>query len=132
MILISDCSAPLWEQIPSELGSLLLWAMPGPAASAEGKQAPTILLLAPYIIIFALFYMLLIAPARKRQQKTRDMLAGLKTGDRVVMTCGIHGTIVSIEGDMVQLRIADKVKIDVSKASIAGRQAEGGPKGGRS
>lgn len=106
--------------------TMVLSSLPGPAnAASEGGQAPAWLLIVPYAIVFGLFYMLLVAPARKKQQKTQQMLEGLKTGDRVVMTCGIHGTIVNISGDAVQLRIADKVKIDVTKASIAGPSARG-------
>lgn len=100
---------------------------PGSSPGQTGEGPPTYMLLLPYAIIFALFYFLLIAPARKKQQRTQEMLSGLKNGDRVVMNCGIYGTIVSISGDVVQLRIADKAKIEVTKSSIAGpvRDEEG-------
>lgn len=98
------------------IGSLL----PGPPASTGGPEPPLWMVVAPYAIIFVTFYFLLFAPTRKRQQKTQQMHSALKAGDRVMLTCGIYGTVVGIAGDVVQLRVADKVKIDVAKSSVAG------------
>ncbi len=103
------------------LATILLALLPGPSgASAPGSEAPTILVLVPYILVFALFYYMLFAPARRKQKTTQEMLSGLKAGDKVVLTCGIYGTILAINGEVVQLRIADKVKIDVARSGIAG------------
>jgi preprotein translocase YajC subunit len=48
----------------------------------------------------------------------------LKENDRVITTSGIYGQISRINGDRVQLQIADKVRIDVSKAAIGGYQGK--------
>jgi preprotein translocase subunit YajC len=53
------------------------------------------------------------------------MLSELKTGDKVVTTGGLYGTIVALDGDAVQLRIADQVKVRVARSAVAGIQAEG-------
>lgn len=47
------------------------------------------------------------------------MIAALKNGDRVVTNGGIYGTVVGVSDDVVQLRIADHVKIQVAKSAIA-------------
>ena len=65
----------------------------------------------PLLVIMVIFYVLLILPAQRRQKKTQQMLGALKNGDKVVTNGGIYGTIVGLEGDTVQLRIADQVKI---------------------
>lgn len=52
------------------------------------------------------------------------MLSNLKNGDKVITNGGIHGTVVGLESDAVQLRIAEQVKIKVSRSAIAGLQAE--------
>ena len=57
-------------------------------------------------------------------QKTTQMLQALKNGDKVITTGGIYGTIVGIEGDAVQLRIAEQVKVKVSRSAIAGVQPD--------
>jgi len=59
------------------------------------------------------------------------MLANLKTGDRVVTSGGIYGTIVSFRDHIVQLQVASQVKIDVARSAITGVQtdeAEGAPR----
>ncbi|HEX2711940.1 MAG TPA: preprotein translocase subunit YajC, partial [Candidatus Acidoferrales bacterium] len=67
---------------------------------------------------------LLIMPQQRRQKQAREMLAALKAGDKVITNGGIYGTIVGIEGDAVQLRIADQVRIKVARSAIAGVQPE--------
>lgn len=72
-----------------------------------------------FFVIFAIFYLLLIRPARVKQKHHQEMLNALGNGDRVLTTGGIFGTIVGISEGTVQLRIADKVKIDIQKSAIA-------------
>jgi len=75
-----------------------------------------------------IFYVLLIMPAQRRQKKTQQMLNALKSGDKVLTNGGIYGTIVGIDNEAVQLRIADQVKIKVARSAIAGLQPEEGKK----
>ncbi len=51
------------------------------------------------------------------------MLANLKTGDRVLTSGGIYGTIVNFKKEIVQLQIANQVKIDVARSAITGVQS---------
>ena len=98
-------------------GTLLLLAQ----ASA---QPSGIALFLPLILIMVIFYFLMIMPAQRRQKKVAEMLRSLKTGDKVITNGGIYGTIVGLDDDSVQLRIAEQVKIKLSRAAIAGLQAE--------
>lgn len=75
----------------------------------------------PFVLLGLIFYFLLIAPARKKQKQTSEMLANLKNGDKVVTTGGIHGKIVGVTDQIIQLRVADGVKIEVSKSAVAGK-----------
>lgn len=77
--------------------------------------------LIPILIMVAIFYLLLIAPMRKRQKKHEEMLGSLKTGDKVVTNGGMYGTVVGIEEERIRLKVADQVKIDVQKQAIASR-----------
>ena len=90
-------------------------------ASGVGGQLGMFL---PLIIIMVIFYVLLILPAQRRQKKTQAMLTALKNGDKVVTNGGIYGTIVGLEDDAVQLRVADQVKLKVLRSAIAGTQPE--------
>ena len=90
-------------------------------------QAPSGLLqFAPMIFIFVIFYFLLIAPMRKKQKKTQEMLAKLKKGDEVVTTGGIFGTVDALndERGFVILRISDNTRIKIQRSAIAGLVAE--------
>jgi preprotein translocase subunit YajC len=78
----------------------------------------------PIILIMVIFYVLLILPAQKRQKKVALMLSELKNGDKVITTGGVYGTIVGIEDDAIQLRIADQVKIKVLRSAVGGLQPE--------
>ena len=93
--------------------------------SLMAQGAGGIMAFAPLLIIMVIFYVLLILPAQRRQKKTTEMLGALKNGDKIITTGGVFGTIVGLEGDSVQLRIADQVKIKVLRSAISGLQPEG-------
>lgn len=79
----------------------------------------SLVMLAPLLLIFAVFYFLLILPQQKRQKKWQAMLGELKTGDKVVTSGGLRGTIMSIKDDALVLRVPpDNLKLEVSRASI--------------
>lgn len=88
-------------------------------------QSGAWLQLVPLVFFFVVIYFLLIRPARTRQKQIQSMLEALKPGDRVVTSGGLIGTIVAIDRDIVQLRVADKIKVDVTKGSVVGLQGDG-------
>jgi preprotein translocase subunit YajC len=74
---------------------------------------------APLLFIFAIFYFLLILPQQKRQKKWTAMLDALKTGDRVVTSGGLRGTIMALKDDAVHLRVPpNNLVLEVTKASV--------------
>ncbi len=93
-----------------------------PAAPGGGLLA-----FAPMIFVFVIFYFLLIAPMRKKQKKTQEMLSKLKKGDEVVTGGGIFGRIAALDEErgFVVLQISDTVKIKVLRSAIAGLAGEG-------
>ena len=80
--------------------------------------------LAPLFIIIIIFYLLLFVPQQRRQKKVQQMQQALKAGDKIVMSCGIYGTVVGVEDDSIQLRVAEQMKIKISKQSVAALQEE--------
>ena len=76
-------------------------------------------LLLPVLGMFAVFYFLLILPQQRRQKKWQAMLSELKTGDKVVTSGGLRGTIFSIRDDALILRVPpDNLKLEVTRGSI--------------
>ena len=83
-----------------------------------------VLQIVPFILILAIFYFIILLPSKRKQQKVQEFLENLKENDRIITTSGIYGQIAKINGDKVQLQVADKVRIDVSKAAIGGYQGQ--------
>ena len=90
--------------------------------NAEGGSA--LVQLIPFVLILAIFYFIILLPSRRRQQKVQEFLENLKENDRVITTSGIYGQIAKINGDRVQLQVAEKVRLEVSKAAIGGYQGQ--------
>lgn len=99
------------------LNALLAMAPPG----QEGQVSPFMQFM-PLILIFVVFYFLLIAPARKKQKKHQEMVRNLKSGQKVITNGGIHGTVVGVTDNVVHLRIADQVKIEIARNAVAALQ----------
>jgi preprotein translocase subunit YajC len=77
-------------------------------------------MLIPFVLIFAVFYFIVIMPAKKQQRQKEAMVGALKKGDRVVTSGGIHGSVAAVEDQTLLLKIAENVKIRVSKSAVAG------------
>jgi len=92
-------------------GQLALWLqIPGGSG---------LLGLAPLLFIFAIFYFLLILPQQRKQKKWQAMLSELKTGDKIVTSGGLRGTIIGLKDDAVTLRVPpDNLKIEVTRGSV--------------
>ena len=70
-------------------------------------------------LLFAAMYFLMIAPQRKTQKEHEKMLAALSSGDEIVTTGGIYGTITNVKDDRFVVRIAENTKIEVGKAFVS-------------
>jgi preprotein translocase subunit YajC len=85
----------------------------------QAGGTPSWIGIAPLILIFGVFYFVLIMPQQRRQKKWQAMLGELKTGDKVVTSGGIRGTIVALKDDSLHLRVPpDNLRIEVTRASI--------------
>ena len=74
----------------------------------------------PIIIMLLIFYFLLYRPQKRAQEAHNKMLDGLKVGNRVITVGGIYGTIVSLTDEIVTIKVAEKVEIEVSRKAING------------
>ncbi len=100
-------------------------ALPVVAMATPGDQnvSPWVQF-APFILVLAIFYFVILLPMKRRQKKVSQFLEALKVGDRIVTNSGIYGTISKITDRTVKVQIADKVTIELSKAAIAGYQGQ--------
>jgi preprotein translocase subunit YajC len=84
-----------------------------------GAAPPAWIQFVPMLLILVVFYFLLVAPMRKKQRELQQMIDKLERGDKVVTSGGLHGEIAAVEPSVVLLKIADQVKVRVSKSAIA-------------
>ena len=80
--------------------------------------------LAPFLLIFGVFYFLIIVPQRRRQKALQDMIATLKAGDRIITSGGIIATVTAVREKSLLVRTADKSILEVTRASVSGMQGE--------
>ena len=70
-------------------------------------------------LIFIIFYFLLIRPQQKKQKAHQKLLESISKGDRIVTSGGLYGTVVGVKENIVVLKIAEDVKIEVAKTAVA-------------
>lgn len=75
---------------------------------------------APIALMLLIFYFLLYRPQKQAQKRREEMLDSLKVGARVITIGGIYGTITALTEDIVTLKIAANVEIEMARASING------------
>jgi preprotein translocase subunit YajC len=100
---------------------MIFGALANLARQAGGAQAarPNMLgALLPFVLVFVIFYLLIIMPQRKKQKKHMDLVENLKSGDRIVTTAGIFGTVMGVQKDRIELKIAANVKVDITKSAV--------------
>lgn len=74
----------------------------------------------PLIIIVAIFYFLVFMPMQRQKKQQAQMLSSLETGAEILTTGGIVGTIVSITGDMLVVRVKpDNIKLQIARSAVA-------------
>jgi preprotein translocase subunit YajC len=103
----------------SDVHNLVL-AMGSPPASGVNPYVQLI----PIALVFAIFYFIILLPTKRRQKKLQEFLAALKVGDKVVTSGGIYGSVTKVNGQTIQLQIADKVRVELSKNAIVGYQGQ--------
>lgn len=73
----------------------------------------------PLILIFVVFYFLLIRPQQAKVKAQREMLSGVKRGDRVVTGGGIIGLVTKVISDNeIQVELAEGVRVRIIKQTI--------------
>ncbi len=85
------------------------------------QQSPgsSIALFAPYLLIGVVFYFLIFMPMQRQKKRLAQMLSNLKSGDIVVTSGGITGTVTAVDGDTIVLRVKpDNLKLQFSRSAV--------------
>ena len=87
--------------------------------AGAGGGSDFMLQLFPLVLIFIVFYFLLIRPQQSKMKAQKEMLAGVKRGDRVVTGGGIIGLVTKVIGENeLQVELAEGVRVRIIKQTI--------------
>jgi len=83
---------------------------------AQGAGGAQLML---FVVIGVLFFVMIIRPQQRQKREHQQMLQALKTGDKVMTVGGIMGMITNVKDNSVIVKIADNVKVEVSRSHIS-------------
>jgi preprotein translocase subunit YajC len=93
------------------------------AAPPNGGASPLVQFI-PFVLVLAIFYFVILLPMKRRQKKVEGFLGGLKVGDRVVTSGGVHGAVTRLEEQTLQLEVAPNVRLKVSRTAVVGYEGQ--------
>ena len=91
----------------------LAQAQPAPAPGGDLMQMFPML-----AIMMGIFYFMLIRPQKRKEKERREMMDNIKSGERVMFAGGIIGTVTNTKEDIITIRVADGVKLEVARGGI--------------
>ena len=101
-----------------------MWISPAFAEAANTGSSSSGFLtgILPLVLIFVVFWFLLIRPQQKRMKEHRELISRVKKGDEVVTAGGVIGKVTKAQdgSPIVEVEIADNVRVQVARAQIAG------------
>lgn len=87
--------------------------------AAEGGTFGPFGMLIPLVLIFIVFYLFIIRPQKKREDKRKAMIAAVRKDDKVITAGGIHGLVTKVDDSSVLMEVATNVKLRIEKSAIA-------------
>ena len=97
---------------------LMSMVQAAPVGGASGSFG-LLLGIAPWLLIFVIFYLLMIRPQQQRLKQHQAAIAAVKKGDDVITGGGIRGRVTKVSDDEVEVEIAQGVKVRVVKSTIS-------------
>jgi preprotein translocase subunit YajC len=93
----------------------------GAAQAGPSPQDSLFSMILMFAAIGVIFWLLILRPQRREQQRAEQMRNAIKKGDRVVTIGGIHGVVTSVDqsNNIVTVQVDRNTKIDFSKQAIA-------------
>jgi preprotein translocase subunit YajC len=70
------------------------------------------------VVIFAIFYFIMIRPQQQKMKEHKKMLEAIKKGDEIVTAGGIYGSVEGVTPDTLTVKIAEGVKVKMTRSSV--------------
>ncbi len=87
------------------------------AAQPDGMSAFLVQMM-PLLLIFIVFWFLIFRPQQQRAKQHRAKLDAVKRGDQVVTGGGLIGKVTKVDGDSVEVELAQNVRVKAVKATL--------------
>lgn len=85
---------------------------------AAGGGGDPLFMLGWFAILFALMYFIMIRPQLRKEKERKKMVEEIKSGDRVLFSGGILGTVTNVKDRTLTVKIADNVKIEIARGAV--------------
>ena len=72
------------------------------------------------VVLFALLWLLLIRPQRRRQAAQSQMIQSIEVGDEIVTAGGLYGHVVGVGDDELLVEIAQGTNVRIARRAVAG------------
>lgn len=89
-----------------------------PAPGGQGQEGSPLLMPVWLGLMLVIFYFMLIRPQQRREKERRQMLAAIKTGDRVVFCGGILGIVTNVKEKTFTIKVDEGVKLEVVRGAV--------------
>ncbi len=100
------------------LFELLALSPPAPAGHDPNPTGQMVQMIMMFAVLGVMFYFLLIRPQQKQRKEQENLLNNLKAGDRILTSGGIYGVVANVKDKTVLVKIADNVKVEMTKTAI--------------
>ncbi|MEI6218698.1 MAG: preprotein translocase subunit YajC [bacterium] len=92
----------------------VVFAQAQPAQGAAGLVG----FIVPMAIIFGIFYFMIIRPQKRKEKERKKMIENTKTGDRVIFSGGIIGTVVNVKDSIITVKVSENTKMDILRGAV--------------
>ena len=89
------------------------------APAATGAGSDLFLQMAPLLLVFLIFYVLMIRPQQTRMKKHQATIAAVKKGDEVITGGGLRGRVTKVNDDEVEVELAPNMKVRAVKSTLS-------------
>ena len=72
------------------------------------------------VVLFALFWLLIIRPNRRRQAEQNALIQNVEVGDEIVTAGGLFGHVKSVADDELLVEIAPGTNVRIARRAVAG------------
>ena len=98
---------------------ILIQTLAAAGAAPTGGATGILIGIAPWLLIFVIFYMLMIRPQQQRVKQHQAEIAAIKKGDEVITGGGLRGRVTKVSDDEVEVEIAQGVKVRAVKGTLS-------------